>query len=391
MSLLMFGTVLFSGCGASKIKSSSENKMQSEMATISVAASNGEPSAINPLPPMMPDDKSKAPEYPKTDAKTYKFLDVQVSLPVPQSYYMFDKGLLESEMKPTGYKVERLLDDVHQQVLPNFYNGYYDFAYVPVNVLAEYWSGKVLCQKDNWQRGDQYVIIAGSYDGGISMMTGPEIGSLKDLDGKGVGIMNPSFNIEMQLNKMLAKVGLKTKNAGGTVNVVHNFPGNVMNDLIHKKLTAVFAWDMFKPQLKVLGFKEFRDWKNMGYGNQSPYMVLAVRKDILEKKPEVVKAVLRAHIKSIQMAEENSQFVDQTINTYNKYVTSLGRKPRPAQTFDFSNLVITYDPNTRFLQDTYDYMKQVNLFKKPVKFTDLINLNPMNEILKDEKLPSAQY
>lgn len=360
------------GCGSERTSSSN-----------TISAGNGGPSAIQEY---NPDPSIKAPQYPKTDEKTFKFLNVQVSLPVPQTYYMFDQGLLEKELNSTGYKAQEVLDDVHQKVLPNFYIGYYDFAYVPVNVLAEYWSGKVLCQESLWKSGDDYVIIAGAYDGGISLLTAPDIFDLKALDGKTVGIMNPSFNIEMQLNKMLGQVGLKTKATGGSVDVMHNFPGNVMNALQEKKVAGVFAWDMYKPQLKALGFQEIRTWDQMEYGKNSPYMVLAVRKDILKNHPEVVKSVLQAHIKSTQLALNENSYIKPLIQKYNKYVTGLDRQPRPEQTFDYRNLQVSYDPNYQYLKDTYDYIKNGKILKKEINFGGLINFTLLNEILNKEKL-----
>lgn len=340
---------------------------------------NGLPSRV---PEYNPQVQMPYPHYPAADPKTYKFLNVEVSLPVPQAYYMFDKGLLANAMKSTGFKAAELPDDVHQKVLPNLYNGYYDFAYLPVNVLAEYWSGRVLCAPQLWRGGDDYVVIAGAYDGGVSLLTAPDIFDLKTLDGKTVGVMNPSFNLEMQLNQTLHENGLATRSAGGTVNVVHNFPGNIMNDLLAKKISAVFAWDMYKPQLKELGFQEVRTWNQLGYGDKSPYMVLVVRKDILAKHPEVVQAVLKAHVQASRLANKGSDYAAPLIAKYNLYATGLKRKARPAASFNYANLRVTTDPNVQYLKDTLNYMESAKILKRPVNFSDLVKLTLLNKAEK---------
>lgn len=327
---------------------------------------NGGPSNIKAYVPKI--NEPKFPAYPDPSPKTYKFLNLAGSLPTPQGYYMFDQGLLNKELASTGYKAEELFTNGHQKVLPNFYNGYFDFAYITTNVITEYWSGQVLCEPKLWKSGDQYVIIAGVYNGGISMLTGPNIYDLKALDGKKVGIMNPSYNIEMQFNKMLNEVGLKTKAVGGTVEVTHNFPGNIMNDLMAQKLSAVFAWDQYRPQLKALGYQQLKTWDQMGYDRNAPYMVLVVRKDILQKNPEVVKAVLKAHLEATLKAEQEKTFIDPLIKKYNKEETSMDRKQRPKESFKYQDLELSYDPNYQYTKDIYDYMKAGKIFKKNAKF-----------------------
>lgn len=345
---------------------------------------NGGPSMIKAYDPKI--SNPKFPDYPIPDSKTFKFLNLAASLPAPQGYYMFDQGMLNKELSSTGYKAQELFTNGHQKVLPNFYNGYFDFAYIATNVLTEYWSGRVLCEPKLWKSGDEYVVIAGVYNGGISMLTAPNIYDLKALDGKKVGIMNPSYNIEMQFNKMLNEVGLKTKAVGGTVEVSHNFPGEVMNDLMAQKLSAVFTWDQYKPQLKALGFQQIKTWNQMGYDRNAPYMVLVVRKDILKKHPEVVKAVLKAHIEATLKAKKENTFIDPLIKKYNKEETSVDRKQRPKGSFKYQDLELSFDPNLQYTKDIFDYMKMGKIFKKNPKFEDLYNSAPLNEVLKEQKL-----
>ena len=61
----------------------------------------------------------------------------------PQWFYIFHKngGTLNKDVTSTGYKFADILDSGHIKVMPNLMLGYYDFAWLPGNLLTELWSG----------------------------------------------------------------------------------------------------------------------------------------------------------------------------------------------------------------------------------------------------------
>jgi ABC-type nitrate/sulfonate/bicarbonate transport system substrate-binding protein len=345
-------------------------------------AMTGEPSNIPFFKPTH-DEGVLNRDYPTYDSKTFKFLALPAGLIPPQSYYMFEKngGTLATALKGTGYKATRILDQGHIKILPNLYLGYYDFAWVPLNVMAEYWSGNESMSQELWRDGNDYVIIGNSWNGGISLLAPPSVTDIKQLANTKVGIMNPSFNIETLFNKKLNSVGMATGAAGGNVSIEMGTPGFVMNDLVAKKLSAVFAWGMYGPQLQSkFGFKELVPWTQMGYGTQVPYDVLVVRKDILAKHPDIVQKVVQLNYDATQQAIKVGDYKAPTLAEYNafelKYM-GIPASPSKARLVD-----VQAQAAPVFLKDVIAYMTKSGYFKVPYTYSQLVDQSFYDKVKK---------
>jgi ABC-type nitrate/sulfonate/bicarbonate transport system substrate-binding protein len=349
------------------------------------AAMDGEPSRIHFFKPVK-DEGVINRDYPAYDGKTFKFLALPGAAMIfpPQSYYLFNKsgGSLVPALKGTGYKAALIRDSGHVKILPNLYVGYYDFAWISVNVLAEYWSGNESMNQELWRGGNDYVIVANSFNGGISLMAPPDVTSIKDLAGQKVGIMNPSFNFEAVLNKKLSTVGLATESAGGNVGVEMGSPGLIMNDLTANKVKAVFAWGAYAAQLKsTRGFRELVPWQELGYGDRMPYEVLVVRRDILAKHPDIVQKVVQANYDATKQALTVGDYKAPEYASSKYYWSHYFQSDRNFSDAELSRLMnLDADPNVVFLQDVYGYMSQHHYFRTPYRFDQLVDLSLANRV-----------
>jgi len=337
-------------------------------------AMTGEPSNIPFFKPTHDEGKINR-DYPVTDAKTFKFLSLVGGTLPPQQYYMFDKAgsslNLNKAVAKTGYKFSSILDEGHIKILPNLYVGYYDFAWIPLNVMTEYWSGNESMNQELWRDGNDYVVVGASYDGGISMLVPPTVTGLKDLSGKTVGIMNPAFNIEAMFNKKLSTVGLATASAGGDVNIQMASPGFVLNDLMAMKNSGVFAWSIYASMVqKQKGYHELVNWKDMGYGSKVPYFVLVVRKDIVAKHPDIVQTVVQLNYDSTKQALTVKDYEKPVLAAFTAFKSKyMGYVPTVAPGL----YVPDAQANPVFMKDVIDYMTKCNYFKTPYTYSDLVN------------------
>jgi ABC-type nitrate/sulfonate/bicarbonate transport system substrate-binding protein len=349
------------------------------------AKMDGEPSDIKFFRPVDPDTDEgvKRRDYPDFDSKTFKFLALPAGTLPPQSYYMFDKdgGTLNKALKAKGYKAAEIVDQGHIKILPNMYLGYYDFAWVPLNILTEVWSGNESMNQELWRDGNDYVIVGAAWNGGISLITSGSVNSVDQLADTTVGIMNPSFNIEALFQKKLKSVGLATAASGGTVNIQTGSPGIVMNNLMSKKLSAVFAWGTYGPQLqKQFGYRELVNWTQMGYGKNVPYDVLIVRRDIIEKHPDIVQTVVQLNYDATQQALKKGDYKQPLGKKYEQFKSEyLGQPPTktPPQLLDF-----TADANPVFLKDVVNYMTECGYFKKPYTYDQLVDRSFYEKVKK---------
>lgn len=342
---------------------------------------NGEPSDIPFFKPER-DEGLVNRDYPTYDNKTFKFLSLVAGTLPPQSYDMFYKngGTLTSALAGTGYKAANILDSGHIKILPNLYLGYYDFAWLPLNVLAEYWSGNESMNQELWRDGNDYVVIGNSFNGGISLIAPTDITDVKQLANTTVGIMNPSFNIETLFQKYLMSKGMATKVTGGTVSIETGSPGLVMNDMLAKKLSAVFAWGIYGPQLMKGPYKQLVDWTKMGYGKKVPYDVLVVRRDILEKHPDIVQKVVQANYDASKKALAVGDYKQPLLDMYTEWRQKYFGAPVIATA---ANL-IDVDPqaNPVFMKDVVSYMTKAGYFVRPYTYSQLVDQSFYNKVKK---------
>jgi ABC-type nitrate/sulfonate/bicarbonate transport system substrate-binding protein len=342
---------------------------------------NGEPSDIPFFKPVK-DEGILDRDYPTYDAKTFKFLTLSAGTLAPQSWYMFDKngGTLNPALASSGYKAVNIIDSGHIKILPNLYLGYYDFAWVPLNVLAEYWSGNESMNQELWRDGNDYVVIGASYNGGISLIAPPGVTDVKQLANTTVGIMNPSFNIETLFQKYLGTVGLSTKVTGGNVGIEMGTPGFVMNDLLAKKISSVFAWGMYGPQLQKQGYKELVPWTQMGYGSKVPYVVLVVRRDILKKHPDLVQKVVQLNYDATKQALTVGDFKQPVLDAYTAFRQKYFAGPVVATPTALEDIDAQASPI--FMKDVVSYMTKAGYFAKPYTYQQLVDDSFYNKVTK---------
>jgi ABC-type nitrate/sulfonate/bicarbonate transport system substrate-binding protein len=333
---------------------------------------NGGPSRVKPFEPK----NLKTTVYMKTDTKTYKFLNVQSSLPVPQAYYVFKDDRLTQDLNSEGFATREILDDVQEKILPNLVNGYYDFAYLPLSTLTEYWAGI-----EQQKYSGNYVIIAAAYSGGTSLLTAPDIIDLKKLDGKSVGIINQSYDMESTLNSLLNQAGLKTKVAGGSVDIRRDTAQVVLNSLLKKQFAAVVCGTEFKTSLQAMGYQDAYFWNQQVRNN--PNMVLVVRAEILEKRPDVVTAVLSAHVRATLRAVQDSSFRQEVIKQYNQYRLSMELKQKSESEFSYDTINISYNPNRAYLLNVLEYMSNSKYLRNELNTEKVIDVSLLNKTLQE--------
>jgi len=308
--------------------------------------------------------------YPASEPKTFKFLSICVSTVNPAPYYLFDKdgGTLNKAVAKTGYKFIKLDDDGDNKILPNIYIGYYDFAWVPFDQLPELWCGHESREARLWRAGNEYVIIGTTVEEGQDLVAAPGITGLKDLAGKQVGIMNPTFSSEAAFNAMLEKVGMATESAGGNVKIAMSAPSFTLSDLTSMNNSAAFARSKYVKQLKADGYKTIANTDEV-WGAKTPRIALIVRRDILEKHPDIVQLVVQANYDAIKRAKASKEWEKPATALLQAYKEKYAGPPislsLPKQLDARANPV--------YIKGVYDYMTKYGYFKKAYPLSDLVD------------------
>ena len=316
----------------------------------------------------------------------------------PQPLINTNNSIFADELKKLGKKVEfeptRSLDDVWPMMDKKV--GSPDFVNIPIGNFATYVTGK-----SRFGGSDKYTLIAGSMnrDGSV-IISRPEIKSLKDLDGKKVGIANLRYVDEYQLEQTLATVGLKTTENGGTVKVV-------WDDIVYKLIEnfgkgeydaiCMYGSENYSVAMsKVQGSKILISLNPNGlFGKEAPRYWLVAKRDLVENNPELVKAVLRGHVLSTEKAivdidklpalcreatlkwyrDKRAKMDDVLkINTLEKFQRSWN-KVQP-----------TYDPNVKYATDIFKYLERKDLLNGKTS-DNFVQLDLLKEVLKEMGKP----
>lgn len=325
---------------------------------------------------------------------TVKFAYIVMPQAAPQVLVNQEEKIFEGQLQKIGKKVEfvatRSLDNIWP--IMDADKGDPDFVYIPTANFATY-----VTETSRFGGSNKYTIIAGSINTNTTVLiTRPEIKSLKDLDGKKVGLANQRYSDEYQFDKILSTVGLATKTMGGTVEVIYDdIVPTELENFQNGKYDAIIIYDPmnFKSALsKVPGSKILTTLNpDSMFGDKQPRSWLVAKKDILKNEPELVKQVLIAHIAATDKSKEEIEKIpsinrDIFINYFKGKNADL-RDILQIHTLEFyqkrwQEAEITYDPNMNYVTGVFEFLNKKGVVKGK-SITDFVQINYLNEVLKD--------
>lgn len=346
------------------------------------------PSANNETP-----KPKTAAVNPSGVSDTVKFAYISMVQGSPQALIDRDNKIFEQELQKVGKKVEfvstRSLDNIWPMMDSNDNDP--DFVYIPTANFSTY-----ITETSRFGGSNKYAIIAGSNNAdSTALFVSSKIKSLKDLDGKTVGIANQRYQDEFQLKKVLNTVGLSTNSVGGSVKVA--WDDIVVKEVENFRTGKYDAIVIYDPEnfpmvlQKVPGSKMLTSLNPNGlFGSKQPRTWLIAKKDVIKKEPELVKTVLKAHIlateKALAEADKIPAIAREVYLSYYQQKRAKMDEILKKHTPEFykkkwSETEITYDPNMKFVLDVYEFMKQKGLMKDKTK-EDFVQIGYLNEVLQ---------
>lgn len=329
-----------------------------------------------------------------TDKDTVKFAYISMIQGSPQALINRDAKIFEEQLGKIGKKVNfvatRSLDNIWP--LMDGDTNEPDFVYIPAANFSTY-----ITETSRFGGSNKYTIIAGSNNAdSTALFVSPKIKSLKDLDGKTVGIANLRYQDEFQFNKVLGTVGLATDFTGGTVKIaMDDIVKTAIDNFAAGKYDAIILYDPenFPVVLKKVPGSTMLTGLNPNgmFGAKQPRTWLVAKKDIIKNNPELVKTVLKAHVLATEKAMANADKIpliarDVYLNYYkekNAEMTEILKKHTPEfYKKKWSETEITYDPNMKFIKDDFDFLNQKGLMKGKT-LQDFAQIDFLNDVLKE--------
>lgn len=232
-------------------------------------------------------------------------------------------------------------------------------------------------------------IIAGAVNGGAILVARPDAGinSAEDLRGKKVAIPQLGNTQDLVLRELLRQNGLKSTANGGTVDILQAENSDIKTYLARGYIDAALLPEPWGSRLiKEVNAKLVLDYNEVLLDGKYPTSVVIVRKEFLDRHPDLVEKFLETHIKLTTEIKQNPQTAQKLINGEIK--KSLGKSlNNEILEQAFKRLVVTYTPEKNGIEEFVHILVRSDYLREKPDTRNLVNVEPINKVLKKKSLP----
>jgi NitT/TauT family transport system substrate-binding protein len=268
-------------------------------------------------------------------------------------------------------------------VIEALFAGELDIAYIGPNPAI---NGYV---KSN---GEALRIIAGATSGGAALVVRPQanIAKVEDFAGKKVASPQLGNTQDVALRAYLADHGMKTKDKGGSVEVIPTDNPLILDLFKQGQIDAAWVPEPWASRLIVDGGgKLFLDERDLWPNGEFVTANLIVSTAFLKNYPDLVKAFLQAHVEVTQWEQQNP---DQAKKLVNDEIKKLTGKALPGAVVDgaWTRMRVTYDPVSSSLIKAADSAFKAGFLKTQPDLSGIYDLKLLNEVLSAMNLKPVQ-
>ncbi|NOJ29922.1 MAG: sulfate ABC transporter substrate-binding protein [Nitrososphaeraceae archaeon] len=235
-------------------------------------------------------------------------------------------------------------------------------------------------------QGEALKIVAGASSGGALFVVRNDsnINSVEDFSGKKFASPQLGNTQDVALKTYLLDHGYKTKDKGGTVEVLPLKNADIVVVLQKGDLDGAWVPEPWAEKLlNETQSKLFLDERDLWPDGKFTTALIAVRSDFLEKNPDIVKKVLETHVDLTDWINENKADAYVKFNDGLKKVTGQ-TIPENTLVNAFNRLELTYDPLEETLYKAGDDAFNLGFFKTKPDLSKIFDLTILNEVLKEK-------
>jgi NitT/TauT family transport system substrate-binding protein len=299
-----------------------------------------------------------------------------------QALVGLEKGTFREHLPGVGLKT--YVFNAGPSVIEAMFAGKLDISYIgPSPTINGYVQSK----------GEALRVVAGACSGGAVLVVrnGSGINSTADLSGKKLGSPQLGNTQDVALRHHLKANGLKTKEEGGSVEVVALPNADILTLFKKGELDGAWVPEPWGARLVHEGggrimLDERTLWDNGSFVTAN----VIVSRKLLDQKPALVRKFVQAHVEATLWIQENPIEAKTVIN---RQLERLAGKPLANATLDeaFSRLNITYDPVSASLRTYAEWAFELGFLgaARP-DLSHLYSLGTLNTILKEKGLGAVK-
>ncbi|PYE56603.1 ABC transporter substrate-binding protein [Deinococcus yavapaiensis] len=155
---------------------------------------------------------------------------------------------------------------------------------------------------NGFTRGLPMQIVAGASNAGAVLVARSDvkITGVKDLAGKRVAVPSLGNTQDISLRHLLKENGLRSQTDGGNVTVVPVAPADVAAAFASKQIDAALVPEPWGALLETRGGRVVGSEKTIWRGGDYPTTLMIVNTKFAAQNPDLVKAMLRAHLAAVR-------------------------------------------------------------------------------------------
>jgi NitT/TauT family transport system substrate-binding protein len=240
-------------------------------------------------------------------------------------------------------------------------------------------------------KGDGVRVVAGAASGGVSFVVRPDsnINTAKDLDGKKIASPQLGNTQDVALRAYIKQAGLETKENGGSVEVIPTDNANILQLFENKQIDGAWVPEPWATRLIVeKKGKLFLDERSLWPNGKFIITHILVSNKFLTEKPELVKAIISAHVQTTLDIQKNPTAAKKVLNDQLAALTGKGLSDQVLED-SFSKLELTLDPlKSSLLKSADDAFKLGFLGKDKPQLDGLYDFKLLNQVLTEKGLPT---
>jgi NitT/TauT family transport system substrate-binding protein len=242
-------------------------------------------------------------------------------------------------------------------------------------------------------RGDALRIIAGASSGGAGLVVRRDAGitRIEDLAGKRVAVPQTGGTQDISLRHALAAASLAPTEKGGSVSVVQNAPADTLTQFTQNRIDAAWVPEPWVTRLiQEGGGTLLIDERDHWPEKKVATTVVIVRRAFLDEHPDLVRKFLAGHVSAVERLRSQPDVARAVVA---QQIERISKKAIPDQVLRdaLGRTDLTYDPIGESVLTFADWAKELGYQRQGREaLNDLIVLAPLNDLLKERKLPEVR-
>lgn len=295
-----------------------------------------------------------------------------------------DQGLFKEQLAAEQHSLETFTFNAGPSAIEALLSGALDATYVGPNPAIN---------AHIKSKGEGVRIVAGAATGGAYFVVQPTIAGAEDLRGKKVASPQLGGTQDVSLRTWLIQQGMKVDSfGGGDVSVSPQENAQTLEAFRAGELAGAWVPEPWASRLVLEGGGKVLVDEQTLAGDYTT-TVLLVRKDLLEGRPALVRALLRGHVAANAWISGDSDAAKQKVNAAIGSITGKTIKPEVIDRA-WPNLRFTNDPVPRSLAAAAGHAVELGLLQLGAMDLEkdlprLLALAPLNEVLAARGLPTV--